>query len=63
MPENTRYMVHMLKNEMAKQRLSVQFIRELEIPETRDELNILRDPLSILKSLRRRARPIQGKFI
>ena len=41
MPENTRYMVHMLKNEMAKQRLSVQFIRELEIPETRDELNII----------------------
>lgn len=30
MPEDTRYVIHMLKNEMAKIRLGTQFIRELE---------------------------------
>lgn len=40
-PEDTRYVIHMLKNEMAKIRLGAQFIRELQIPETADELDII----------------------
>ena len=41
MPEDTRYVIHMLKNEMAKIRLGTQFIRELRIPETSEELDII----------------------
>lgn len=62
MPENTRYMVHMLKNEMAKQRLSVQFIRELEIPETRDELNIIERSIEHIEKFAQKSTAYTGEI-
>ncbi|MCI9441314.1 MAG: HAMP domain-containing histidine kinase [Ruminococcus sp.] len=40
-PEDVRYIIHMLKNETAKLRLGARLIRELDIPEAADELDIM----------------------
>lgn len=40
-PEDVRYIIHMLKNETAKLRLGTSLIRELDITEATDELDIM----------------------
>ena len=40
-PEDVRYIIHMLKNETAKLRLGARLIRELDISEAADELDIM----------------------
>ncbi len=60
LPEDIRYIIHMLKNETAKLRLGTQFIRELGIPETEDELDILDRSVTHIEEFIRRSNLCSG---
>ena len=62
MPENTRYLIHMLKNEMAKMRLGTQFIRELEIPGADDELDILERSIAHIEKFTQKSTDYTGEI-
>lgn len=60
LPEDIRYIIHMLKNETAKLRLGTQFIRELEIAEAKDELDILDRSVTHIEEFVRRSNLCSG---
>lgn len=60
LPEDIRYIIHMLKNETAKLRLSTQFIRELGISEAKDELDILDRSITHIEEFVRRSNLCSG---
>lgn len=60
LPEDIRYIIHMLKNETAKLRMGTQFIRELGIPEANDELDILDHSITHIEEFVRRSNLCSG---
>ena len=60
LPEDIRYIIHMLKNETAKLRLSTQFIRELGISEAKEELDILDRSITHIEEFVRRSNLCSG---
>ena len=60
LPEDISYVIHMLKNETAKLRLSTQFIRELGISEAEDELDILDRSITHIEEFVRRSNMCSG---
>lgn len=60
LPEDIRYIIHMLKNETAKLRLGTQFIRDLEIAEAKEELDILERSVTHIEEFVRRSNLCSG---
>lgn len=60
LPEDIRYIIHMLKNETAKLRLSTQLIRELQITEAESELDILDHSITHIEEFIRRSSMCSG---
>lgn len=60
LPEDIRYIIHMLKHETAKLRLGTQFIRELGIPEAEEELDILERSVNHIEEFIRRSNLCSG---
>ncbi len=60
LPEDIRYIIHMLKNETAKLRLGTQCIRELGIEEAKDELDILDRSITHIEEFVRRSNLCSG---
>lgn len=61
-PENTRYVVHMLKNETAKLEWCSRSIRELNIPESFPELDIIDHSISHIEEFVRRSSLYSGEI-
>lgn len=62
LPQNTRYLVHMLKNEMAKIRLSTQLIGELKVAETQDELAIIERSIAHIEKFAQKTTDYTGEI-
>lgn len=60
LPEDIRYITHMLKNETAKLRLGTQFIRGLGIQDAKDELDILDRSINHIEEFVRRSNMCSG---
>ncbi len=61
-PQSTRYMLHMLKNEMSKIQLAVRLIREQEAEEVSEELDIIENAALQVEELIARNRVASGKI-
>ncbi len=55
MPENVRYVVHMLKNELAKQELCLASLKRMKIPEAGHELEIMDRSIDHIREFIRRS--------
>ncbi len=61
-PEDVRYIIHMLKNETAKLRLGARLIRELDIPEAADELDIMERSITHIDDFVQRSNRCSGEL-
>ncbi len=60
LPEDIRYIIHMLKNETAKLRLGTRIIREMGIAEAEEELDILDRSITHIEEFIRRSNMCSG---
>lgn len=62
LPDDSRYVIHMLKNETAKLRLSTQLIRDLNIPEALDELDIIQRSIDHMERFTQKSTDYTGEI-